>query len=462
MDAVILDIGQSIAAAIRDNPPGATFILNSGVHREGLLWPKDGQTFIGAPGAVLSGARVLEGWQREGAVWRRPGLPRPHPPGYGLLTAGRESGRHLEELFIDGVRLTRVDAQSDLGPGRWYFDANDGAALIAQDPTGRSVELSVLGVAFSGPARNLTIQDLTVEKFATPAQIGAIHGHEGIGWRILDCIVRWNHGQGINVGPGALVSGGAVIENGQLGIGGGGANGARIEGVDVARNNAAGYDPYWEAGGIKISASAAVIIARNHVHHNAGPGIWGDIDMIGTLYEANRVEENDLNGIMHEISQDAVIRCNVLVRNGRVGRDWLLPSQVLIQNSRNVQVERNYVEVGAGSGNGIVLIQEERGSGARGPRETRDNLVRGNIVVHRDAGGWNGFGTVADASAADLWPNRWEANIYYVPDEGPVHWMFGGVPRHWDELQGRKAFGGTVVQGERRLVGTTPAVKPPC
>ncbi|MFC7690431.1 hypothetical protein ACFQY5_13380 [Paeniroseomonas aquatica] len=46
--------------------PGATLWLEAGVHREQAVTPLDNQRFTGAEGAVMNGARLLDGFVRDG------------------------------------------------------------------------------------------------------------------------------------------------------------------------------------------------------------------------------------------------------------------------------------------------------------------------------------------------------------------------------------------------------------
>ena len=63
-------------------------------------------------------------------------------------------------------------------------------------------------------------------------------------------------------------------------------------------------------------------------------------------------------GITHEISYDAVIRNNTLIGNGYGDpRGWLWGAEIQIQNSRNVDVYGNRIDM-TGGGNGVVLIQQ--------------------------------------------------------------------------------------------------------
>ena len=449
MTTVTVRSDDDLAAIIRDNPAGTTFVLETGIHRATDLIVKDGQSFIGQPGAVVSGARLLDSWTHSGEHWLRSGLPKALDTSsmpmaeHGVTSPGRE------DLFVDGVRLTRVGSMDAVTPGTWYFDAKTATAVMADDPTGHSVEMSGGSFAFAGAANNVTFQSLTIEKYATEAQIGAIHAHGNDGWSLVDCTVRYSHGQGVNLGTNMRVIGGAVVDNGQLGIGGSAADGSRIEAVEIARNNYANYDPYWEAGGIKICASTDVQIVANHIHHNAGPGVWGDINMVDLVCSENTIVENRYSGILYEISYGAQIDHNTLLRNGQIGRIGVAPANILIQNAQDVEAHDNYVEVGVGVGNGISMVYDDRGGGPLGPYATTNNHIHNNTIIHLDAGGWNGLQTGTDEATVIAWPNLWDHNHYTVPDATHPYWELGGDPRAWSGLAGLWETGSTLTVGQR-------------
>ena len=106
------------------------------------------------------------------------------------------------------------------------------------------------------------------------------------------------------------------------------------------------------------------------------------IDNIETLYEGNKVFLNGYDGIKHEISYDAILRHNLVAANGKSKDDWLWGAQILIQNSSNVQVYRNLVEVAADFGNGIGIVYQDRGEGAHGPWYAIRNAVYDNTIIH--------------------------------------------------------------------------------
>src|SRR4051794_9430775 len=64
---VYINAGDDIQAQVNANSTGTTFVLRAGVHRLQSIRPKDGDTFQGEQGAVLSGARLLTNFTRSGS-----------------------------------------------------------------------------------------------------------------------------------------------------------------------------------------------------------------------------------------------------------------------------------------------------------------------------------------------------------------------------------------------------------
>jgi parallel beta-helix repeat protein len=155
-----------------------------------------------------------------------------------------------------------------------------------------------------------------------------------------------------------------------------------VQGNELAYNNTAGFTTGWEAGATKFTRTNGLVVRGNFSHHNGGPGLWTDIDNINTLYENNRVEDNDWRGIFHEISYKAVIRNNICRRNGFKNP---LPNVapvdgagILVSSSPNVEIYGNTIE---GNRTGIGALQTNRGSGAYGVHETSSLNVHDNTVV---------------------------------------------------------------------------------
>ncbi|MBT8203169.1 MAG: hypothetical protein KJO87_07685, partial [Acidimicrobiia bacterium] len=216
--------GDNIQAIVDSHPDGTTFYIRSGTHRMQRIRPKTGTAFIGEPGAVLNGSKVLTGWNRDGNQWWVGGQTQQGSV-HGVCESYAPRCAQPEDLFIDGVRLEHVANRSQVGAGKWFFDYGADRIYIGQDPGGKTVETSVTEGAFYGDRNNVTISGLIVEKYANPAQHGAIdnrfnNADDGAdNWLITGNEVRWNHGTGIKVGKNARVVNNHVHHNGQLGVG---------------------------------------------------------------------------------------------------------------------------------------------------------------------------------------------------------------------------------------------------
>ncbi|NNC41326.1 MAG: hypothetical protein HKN95_11625, partial [Acidimicrobiia bacterium] len=308
-----------------------------------------------------------------------------------------------------------------------------------EDPVGRVVELSVLPYAFGGDAGEVTIRDLVIEKYAAPAQTGAIDSRRDIddlvggkGWVISGNTVRWNHGVGIASTTGALVEENLVYENGQLGLAAKG-DGITIIGNEVYGNNTAGFSSGWEAGGSKFAFTSNLLVEGNLVRENAGPGLWTDIDNIDTVYQGNTVIDNQGIGIFHEISYDAVIADNEVRGNGFGFDSWLWGAGIAVSTSVNVEVYGNTV---TGNADGIVGVDQDRfdSPASYGPLRLENLTVRDNIVSAN--GGWTGIGQdIGDNSVFTSRNNRFFDNIY---EQEGLHFFWLNDPRTFDEWQ---AFG---------------------
>jgi hypothetical protein len=68
-DAIAVEPGNSIQAAVDFAGDGAVFCLKKGIHRAQAVRPRAGQLFYGEGETVLNGSRLLDGFRREGRYW---------------------------------------------------------------------------------------------------------------------------------------------------------------------------------------------------------------------------------------------------------------------------------------------------------------------------------------------------------------------------------------------------------
>ena len=436
-----VEFGDSIQDAVDRNPEGTTFVIKQGIHRTQSITPKNGDSFIGETGAILSGAKVINSFEREGQYWvAKYSVPQVNGPGkclpqYPACTLP-------EDLFIDNLPLQRVTSQAELVSGRWYLDYAAGRVYLFDSPTGRTVELSETRYAFYGAANNVTIRGLVIEKYATPAGSGAIHALRDSGplshdWLVEDNEIRLNHGAGIRSGHGTHILRNRIHHNGQIGITGAGRN-VLVEGNEISYNNFAGYSYAWEAGGTKFSFTERLVVRNNYVHHNQGPGLWTDIDNHNTLYEQNRTSANRASGIVHEISFDAIIRYNTIENDGfsEQGTSLWHGAGISIESSSNVEVYGNTV---VNCMNGITAIQTNRGSSRRSgkPYLLQNLFVHDNTITQTQgsAAGIAKDSTYFDDSIFTRRGNRFQDNIYKLADPKGKYYSWTGASRSKEEWQ---------------------------
>jgi hypothetical protein len=432
-------------------PAGATFFFQPGVYRGVSIAPKDGQVFLGAQGAILNGSKLLTNWRQRRNLWvignqTEQSNPRQH--GGVSYKPGFQMAGYPNVVFFDNQPLKAVDAPSKVVPGIFYFDYAANQIYIADNPTGHTVEVTAMTDAFhggeptgpGGTVSNVTVQNLTIEKYASPIQHATIL--MGPNWTVQNNEVRWNFSAGIHAANNGKIIGNFVHDNGDFGMEGSG-NNILVQGSEVAHNGFwAGVDPFWGAGGFKFALTDSLVVRGNYSHDNEAYGMWTDINNIHTLYENNVVVNNTGIGISHEISYDAVIRNNVIMNNGGDPRGWLWGGAIQLQNSQNVDVYGNKIDMTGG--NGIALIQQDRPDcpSSYGPHLTINNNIHDNIIVAHDDTGV--LGAAADYKAQTLSSNHFSNNQYYMSDVNNRFWW--GSMYNFSNFQAASSENGTISQ----------------
>jgi hypothetical protein len=439
IDAIAVEPGNSIQAAVDFGGDGAVFCLKKGIHRAQAVRPRAGQLFYGESKTVLNGSRLLEGFTRENRYWvANSQLQR--VPKHGECIPSAPACSQPEAVFIDDKPLTKALSKESLASNEVYIDYAGGRVYLADDPANHKVEVTAASFAFESTAPDVSIRNITVEKYGSSAQKGAIHARDGLRWTIENCVVRLNSGAGISVGTGSRVRNSDINNNGQIGIEGNG-DGILIERNRIWANNIYGFDPGWEAGGAKIALSDGVTFRSNHVYDNDGTGLWCDIDCRNVVYEENLVENNKHIGIFHEISFKAVIRNNTVRHNGSANREWFWGADIVVAASQDVEVTGNTVTVAPGAC-GIVLLDQGRRKDAGGQYKTRDNVVRNNEMTFEGAAcagatsdtkpGNENFTIITDGN------NRFDGNTYRVRGASePARFVWGRDITDWSGFRAK-------------------------
>jgi len=394
---------------VAENPAGTTFLIYPGTYRlETHIVPKTGDSFIGqtacAPPktscpAILTGSRIIgtlatlngknyevKGQTQQGVISFANTVCQP----------GHLACNLPEDLFFDGVAYQHLNASSlpSIGTGQWWFDYTNHIIYFHDNPSGHTVETSVLDTAFLSSANNVTIQYLTITGFASPLQRGGVEPTDGIvspssslDWVVKNCELYNNHGAGVRIAYGIQVLNNYIHDNGTVGIQGGiqsaSPSGITVQGNTISHNNYAKALSDWGAGGFKVGYTANPVIRGNTVTNNDGTGIHFDATSQSPLVDGNVVTDNaGGGGVEYEISvNSALIRNNILLRNG-------LPDAVPVSTaglgsyaSVGVMAYCNVMEIPASQGaNGIVIVASNRGYNFVSPFEYL--MSKGNSFHH--------------------------------------------------------------------------------
>jgi hypothetical protein len=423
-ETVNVSPSEDFQTVVSSNPAGTTFMITPGVYRMQSITPKTGDIFEGQSGAVLNGSRQLTSFTRSGIYYVATGQTQ-HGTANGECQAAYAGCEYPEDLFFNNVPLQRVEALTQVVAGKWYFDYSTASVYFVDNPTGKTVEIGVTTHAFSGSATNVTIEGLTIEKYADPAQDGAISGGA---WTIESNDITLNHGGGIRLASNQIIEYNQIWWNGQEGLTGSGSN-ILVQNNEIAYNNTLGFDFGWEAGGTKFSNTTNLVVQGNYVHDNKGPGLSLDFQTYNWLIQGNRTSGNYVAGILDEISYNGTARYNIIEDDasypGKTNPSMWWACGFFDLDSSNATVYGNTV---INNSNGICAVSISRGSGSRGAFLVQNLSVYDNVIVQSVG---SAAGAVADSGEyldvySSSWNNHWTSNTYKLAVSGGDFYTWSG------------------------------------
>ncbi len=420
---VSISPGTAVQTVVDANPAGTTFVFQPGTYRlPAPINPKIGDSFVGqtacAPPAsscpaILSGSRVIGNLAvYDGTNYEVTGQTQQGVQQYTTkCDPGQEGCFYPEDLFFDGVPLQHLYATSlpTILTGQWWFDYTNHIIYFHDNPSGHTVETSVVPTVLEVPSgtgvNDITFQYLTIEEFAAPLEqggvdpmpLGGTNPHQSLDWVVENCELLLNHGLGVHINYGMHVLDSYIHNNGQMGVGGGTdsatlQSGVLVSGNTVTHNNYANVNPNFGAGGIKFGDTLGAVVRGNTVTNNGGAGIHFDTDSRSPLIDGNTVTDNiGGSGIIYEVSLvSAVVRNNILQRNGATDAFGNGPAYNLVSaDSVGVNAYCNLVEVNNLTGeNGLIANASNRGDDPNPPHEyltSTGNYFHHNTVIW-DAG----------------------------------------------------------------------------
>lgn len=180
--------------------------------------------------------------------------------------------------------------------------------------------------AFGGSARDVTISQLTVQRFVAPQDQGVVNHDSADGWVIEHARIQDNSGAGMMAGARQQVRANCLRNNGQYGMNAykpdGRITGLVLEDNEIVGNNTGDWERKREGcgctGGVKFWAVNGADVRGNWVHDNRGTGLWADTNNNDFRIEDNVLEANDGAALIYETSYNAVIRDNTIRQNNWV------------------------------------------------------------------------------------------------------------------------------------------------
>ncbi len=341
--------------------PGSVVVVPACLARETVVIGKP-LTLQGSAGSEIRGSDVWTAWAPAGGDWRS-ARAIPKLLGGGHCRSGRAC-QDPEQVYMDGSPLVRV--QANPAPGQFAVDQQR-RVILGDDPTGHLVEVTVRDAWVVIAAPDVTVTGFSMRHAANPPQTGAIRNLDGAGRDVVTGnVFAYAHGADVALDHGNdnVISNNDIGFGGQLGVHLGGSGtpqdgqGNIVRGNRIHDNNIAGFDPEWEAGGLKATVQTGLLLQGNEVDHNDGPGLWCDIYCRGTVYRANRVHDNTYAGIMEEVSYDGLITANVAWNNGYGKAVWGWGAGILVSSSTGTEVSNNTLAWNARSG--VSVISQNR------------------------------------------------------------------------------------------------------
>lgn len=375
----------SLQSLVDQAPAGSTVRVPACLYREMVTVAKP-LTLAADPGAEIRGSDVwADGWVGEGAYWVRGSVPS-FRSGWSCET-GTDRCNWPEQVFLDGRPLEQVAAS----PGRGQF-AVDGArrVVLADDPRGRTVEVTVRERWVRTRSEGVTIQGFRMRHAASPAQDGGLSNRGYDRWTAQDNVLSDAHGAVVSIrdATGIRLLRNEIFRGGQEGVHGTALSDTIVRGNRIHGNNTERFNAQWEASGLKITVSSGVTVDDNEVYDNRAPGIWFDIDNRDIVISNNRIHHNT-EGIFYEISfGNTKIFGNRIWENGWPGY-WGYGAGILVASSSGVEVFGNTV---AWNARGISVVSQDRGGPDDVWNRVRDVYVHDNTVLVSTAGrgalGW--------------------------------------------------------------------------
>lgn len=361
---------RTIEQAVSNAASGDTIEVGGGVYNESVQVFNKAVHIRSVAGqrATLDGAVAISGFVASGGDWYSPNWTTEFAVNTGPMVGSRAEAAYPDQVFIDGAPLTQVLSRDAVVPGTFFHETGANRIWVGSDPSGRLLEASNRSWAiYLNRANGSSLTDITVRRYATDGSDLAAIRVQGRDHTLTGVVSEYNAYSGLSViGSNITIRNGRFNDNGYIGLHGHQLNGVTVDDSSITRNNRELFNNKHSGSGLKVTNASNVVVRRNHVAANAGPGIWTDDSSSAITVVGNHVTDNARSGIQIELSTDATIAGNVSMNNGEAGI-WMLESQ-------NAAVWHN-----------ALVDNEHEISVLEGPRRDVQNISLRNNILGRSA-----------------------------------------------------------------------------
>ncbi|WP_312673810.1 right-handed parallel beta-helix repeat-containing protein [Microbacterium sp.] len=355
---------RTIAAALRVVPNGGTIVLRGGTYHEEVIVPAQKRVTIQpAPNEAvwMDGAKVVTGWKASGKTWvvdgwstaldssptYTKGAPDNTNADWRFVDPAHPMAAHPDQVWVAGAQLREVGSAAQVVAGTFFVDDRAKRLVIGTDPTGKTVEASVLTQALSIRSAGSEVRGIGVRRYATSVpQMGTVVAAAN-DITLADVTIRDNSTTGFySWALRTTLTRVSLIGNGLLGGGASQADGLKVRQMLSVGNNAEHFNHAPVSGAFKVTRTRGVTVADSAFTENAGRGPWFDESTIDIVFTGNDVIGNTGHGVMVELSERATIADNIIARNGEFGLFVLNAGNVKIWNNTFVGNANRNISIG--------------------------------------------------------------------------------------------------------------------
>ena len=347
----------TIRKALTVAPAGGTVVVRGGTYRESLGSISHTVTLQAYPHEQVwvKGSIVVHGFVADDGGWSMPFTSTACSTCYPTTALDPQfpAAGFPEQVFVDSAPVDQVVSKAALAPNTFFVDRTTNKLWLNDDPTGHTVEVTVLAKAFgvNPAAPDTAIKGIGFEHWATVYEGGTnVAGMSSAANVVFDHdTFAWSSTRALGIyGANNDVTNSRFVDNGMNGV-----SSNAIDRLDFERNEVAfsNYEhwsilptPSAQLAGVRITGVTNAVFRANDFHDNVSNGLWiAELSSHQTIVN-NKVRHNAGHGVILEMSGQSVVAGNLIAGNTRDGLKIAGANDVEVWN--NTVVDNGSAQIG--------------------------------------------------------------------------------------------------------------------